>query len=468
MSYSAALQEPSPGAVATPTCSGPLVRMEGIVKVFPGVRANDGIDLEIRAGEVHALLGENGAGKTTLMRVLVGLYRMDAGRVYWQGKQVDVTSAAKAAELGIGMVHQQFSLIPTFTVAENIAFGTRASRPLRTNLARIGGDIRALADKYGLEVDPRACVANLSMGARQRAEIVKVLYRKAKLLILDEPSSVLTPQEVQDLFRVIRHLVKEQRAVVFISHKLDEVMDISDTITVLRDGRVVGSLPTQEATPRDLCKLMVGREVLFSLKRKPLSAGRPILKVTRLAGGRRPGCRPLRNISFTIKAGEIVGIAGIAGNGQEELAQAITGLKKCSEGSICVDGVDVTNATPQQMMAAGVSYIPADRRSMGLVLRMSIQDNMLLRDYRAAAFNHRGFIRYEKIREFARKTMRDYGIRAIGEQAEVNKLPYCLIIGEKEVKSETVSVRKRGEQDLGSMPITKFVEEITKQIAERK
>ena len=422
MSYSVTLERQSPEAAAAPTYSGPLVRMEGIVKVFPGVRANDGINLEVRPGEVRALLGENGAGKTTLMRVLVGLYRMDAGKIFWKGKEAHIPSPAKAAELGIGMVHQQFSLIPTFTVAENIALGTRTNRPFLTNLDRVSRDIRELAQSHGLELDPQACVQDLAMGARQRVEIIKILYRNAELLILDEPSSVLTPQEVQDLFRVIRKLVKDGRAVVFISHKLDEVMEISDTVTVLRDGRVVGNLPTAEATPKTLSKLMVGREVVFTLEKNPLCKGSPALKVVGLHSDRTGGCKPLQGISFEVCAGEIVGIAGVAGNGQEELVQTTAGLRKCSGGSISVQGVDIANATPQQVMEAGLSYIPAERRTTGLVLEMTVQDNIILRDYNSPSFNHRGFIRNERVREFTRKLIQDYDIRAPSEVVEVETL----------------------------------------------
>jgi len=400
----------------------PLVRMEGIVKHFPGVKANDGIDLDINSGEVHALLGENGAGKTTLMRVLVGLYKMDAGKICWKGQEVHISSAARAGELGIGMVHQQFSLIPTFTVAENVAFGTRTNRPFRTNLEAVGRAIRELAAGYGFQLDPQAYVQNLSVGARQRVEIVKILYRNAELLILDEPSSVLTPQEVKDLFRVVRQLVRDQRSVVFISHKLDEVMEISDRITILRDGRVVGTLPTEAATPKELSMLMVGREVLFTLQKNPLHKGRPILKAEGLQSNRGDGSRPLKDISFGVCAGEIVGIAGVAGNGQEELVQILAGLRRCSKGSIHVDETDVTNATPQQVMSAGLSYIPADRRASGLVLQMNVRDNMILRDYSSPTFNHRGFIRWGKAKEFTNQLIQDYGIRVASETVEVGTL----------------------------------------------
>ncbi len=398
-----------------------LLRMEGIVKVFPGVRANDGIDLEVKPGEVHALLGENGAGKTTLMRALVGLYKIDAGKVFWKGEPVHITSPALAGELGIGMVHQQFSLIPTFTVVECVALGSRSKRNFIVDLESISREIQGLADLYGFNLNPNSRIDQLSMGARQRVEIIKILFRDAKLLILDEPSSVLTPQEVQDLFRVIRKLVSEGRSVVFISHKLDEVMEICDEITVLRDGKVVGDLKTKEATPKKLSKLMVGREVLFNLEKKERCVSNPVLTV----GGLnliKDGIQVIKNVSFHVCSGEIVGIAGVAGNGQEELIQILAGLKKSDSGIVSVDGINITNASPENIKQNGISYMPSDRRGTGLVLQMNLRENIILRDYHTQKFNRNGFTRHKVIKDFTNKLIADYDIRVANENVTVGTL----------------------------------------------
>jgi simple sugar transport system ATP-binding protein len=401
--------------------TGPLLRMEGIVKLFPGVRANDGIDFAVNAGEVHTLLGENGAGKTTLMRTLIGLYAMDAGKTHWKGEEVHINSAAKAGKLGIGMVHQQFSLIPNFTVAENVALGTREKRSFKIDLKPISQKIQNMADEFGFGLQPNARIDQLSMGARQRVEIIKILYRNAELLILDEPSSVLTPQEVQDLFKVIRKLINSGKSVVFISHKLDEVMDISNRITVLRDGKVVGDIPVKEANPKKLSKLMVGREVLFTLEKNEVRRGKPVLQVTNL-NAIRDGIRLLKNVSFNVCAGEILGVAGVAGNGQEVLIQILAGMQKSTSGSVAIDGINVTNGSPEKIKQNGLSYMPSDRRGTGLVLQMNLRENLILRDFNSKRFCKFGFMRQNAIQDFSIQAIHDFDIRVASDTATAGTL----------------------------------------------
>lgn len=400
----------------------PLLRMAGIVKTFGPLRANDGIDFEVVSGEVHALLGENGAGKTTLMRILIGLYKKDAGKVYWKGKEVDIHTPARAGDLGIGMVHQQFSLIPTFTVAENVALGMQGHRKMLLHLDKVQKEIRKLADDYGFIIDPEMRIEQLSMGARQRVEILKLLYRNAELLILDEPSSVLTPQEIDDLFKIIDRLKKENRSVIFITHKLDEVMKISQRVTILRDGKVVGRTLISQASPEKLAHMMVGREIDFKVNKPKLKKHEPILKVKGLNSKWGHGSQQLKNISFEVCTGEILGIAGVAGNGQEKLVEIISGMRKCDSGQINIDDVDVTNKSPQQIHKAGLAYIPGDRRSTGLVLGMSVRENAVLRNFHRPEFVKNGFIRNQQITNFTEKLIKEFDIRPSGQIANASTL----------------------------------------------
>lgn len=399
-----------------------LLRMEGIVKKFGALRANDGIDLEVMSGEVHALLGENGAGKTTLMRTLIGLYKMDAGKVYWKGNEVVIHTPARAGDFGIGMVHQQFSLIPTFTVAENVSLGMRGHRKMMLNLEKVQKDIRKLAGDYGFIIDPEMRIEQLSMGARQRVEILKLLYRNAELLILDEPSSVLTPQEIDDLFKIIERLKEENRSVIFITHKLDEVMKVSDRVTILRDGKVVGRPIISHTSPEKLAHLMVGRDINFEVKKPKLEKHEPILMVKGLNSKWGHGNQELKNINFEVCTGEILGIAGVAGNGQEKLVEIISGIAKCESGQIFIDGVDITNKSPQQVHEAGLAFIPGDRRSTGLVLGMSLQENAILRSYNKHEFVKNGLIRNQQITNFTKNLIQEFDIRASGQSAKASSL----------------------------------------------
>ncbi|HVO69105.1 MAG TPA: ATP-binding cassette domain-containing protein, partial [Aggregatilineaceae bacterium] len=320
--------------------------MRGIVKRFPGVLAADHIDFDVRAGEVHALLGENGAGKSTLMKILYGLYQPNEGEICLNGERAVVRSPSDAIALGIGMIHQHFMLVPSLTVAENVALGLRSSREPLLDLDVVSDRIQALAKTYGLQVDPSAPVWQLAVGERQRVEIIKALYRGAALLILDEPTAVLTPQEVSDLFKTLRQMVEDGHALIFISHKLHEVLAISHRITVLRDGRVVGSVPTREATKQNLARMMVGRDVMLQYEHQDVTIGEPRLSINDLHAQSDRGTEALRGVNLIIRAGEILGLAGVSGNGQRELAEVIFGLRPATQGKISFEGRDVTDKSP--------------------------------------------------------------------------------------------------------------------------
>lgn len=387
----------------------PAVRMVGIVKRFPGVVANAGIDLEVYAGEIHALLGENGAGKSTLMNILAGLYRPDEGEIYIHGHLVDIRSPRDAIELGIGMVHQHFMLVETLTVAENVILGLKEPR-LVLDMDRVEQEIEELSRRYGLQVDPTAYIWQLSVGEQQRVEILKALYRGANILIMDEPTAVLTPQEAHELGRTLRRMAEEGKAIIFITHKLDEVAEFSDRVTVLRQGRVVATLPTEQTTREELARLMVGREVLFRLEKEPVEPGAVVLELRDVHALNDKGLPALRGVSLQIRAGEIVGIAGVAGNGQRELAEVVTGLRPVSSGRILVHGRDVTNCSPREVIQAGVSHIPGDRLGMGLVPNLPVSDNIILKDYRKAPLAQGPFLRKQAVIRFAQELIRRFRI----------------------------------------------------------
>ncbi|HHH41085.1 MAG TPA: ABC transporter ATP-binding protein, partial [Chloroflexi bacterium] len=353
--------------------STPAVQMRGITKRFPGVLANDHVDLEVYPGEVMALLGENGAGKSTLMNILSGLYRPDEGQIFIHGRPVHFHSPRDAIEHGIGMVHQHFMLVETLTVAENVILGHRSVGWV-PRLDRVRREIEELSEQYGLRVDPEAYIWQLSVGEQQRVEILKLLYRGADVLILDEPTAVLTPQESAELSATLRRMADEGKAVIFITHKLDEVMEFADRVTVLRAGKVVATLPTAEATKEELARLMVGREVLFRLEKRTCQPGEVALSVENLQALNDKGLPALRGVSFEICEGQILGIAGVAGNGQRELAEVITGLRPATGGRVRVYGRDITNCSPREAIEAGVSHVPGDRLGMGLVPNLPVAD----------------------------------------------------------------------------------------------
>ena len=351
--------------------SPPLIVLERITKRFPGVVANDEVDLELRAGEVHALIGENGAGKSTLMRVLYGMYPADGGRIFVRGEEARIGSPRDAIALGIGMVHQHFVLVDPFTVTENIILGEEGGALLDVDAAR--QRVAELAESYAFRVDPRAVVEDLSVGEEQRVEILKALYRGAEILILDEPTAVLTPNETKDLFGNLRKLREAGRTIVFISHKLDEVLEIADRITVLRRGRVVGETRPAETSKAKLAEMMVGRPVLFRLEKPQVEIGEPVLRVDGLTGEGK-----LNGIDLEVRAGEILGVAGVEGNGQRELAETIFGLRRPSSGTIQLEGSSITGRSVGDIRNAGVGYIPEDRHEQGLVLNMTLWENAVL------------------------------------------------------------------------------------------
>jgi len=373
----------------TETIVAPALEMRGITKRYPGVVANDAIDLEVRPGEIHALLGENGAGKTTLMNVLYGLATPDEGEILLDGTPVRIAGPADAIARGISMVHQHFMLVPVLTVAENILLGeeTMANRFfLDRNEAH--RRIIELGRRFGFEIDPEAKVGSLSVGWQQRVEILKALYRNARILVLDEPTAVLTPQETDEIFAVLRRLASEGHSIVFISHKLYEVLEIADRITVIRRGRVVGERKPAETDEDDLAELMVGREVQLVVDRGVSHPAAPVLNVQGLSANDDRGQQMVKGVDFEVRAGEIFGIAGVAGNGQDELVEAIIGLRKPTAGTVTLDGKNVTGHTPRQLNEAQVSYVPADRHRFGLILPFSIADNLVLTSYYRAPYAH--------------------------------------------------------------------------------
>ncbi len=386
----------------------PIVEMRGIVKTFPGVVANDHINFEVRAGEIHALLGENGAGKTTLMNILYGIYQPNEGEIYIRGKRVEIRSPRDAMHLGIGMVHQHFMLIEKHTVVENIALGFATKFLFPTK--EISRKIREFSEKYGLTVDPNAYIWQLSAGEQQRVEIIKALYRGADILILDEPTSVLTPKEIDELFSILKRMKEEGKAIIFITHKLDEVFAISDRVTVLRRGKVIGKLKTAETNKKELARLMVGREVLFRLEREAVKKGKTVLEVIDLYALNDKGLPALKGVSFTIAEGEILGLAGVAGNGQKELVEVLTGLRKAEKGKVLIRGVDVTNASPRRIAELGVAHIPEERLKHGLVPNMSVAENLILKQYYKQPYCDKFFIDRKKVLENANKLIEEFNI----------------------------------------------------------
>jgi simple sugar transport system ATP-binding protein len=359
------------------------VSMSGIVKRFPGLTANDHVDFDLRPGEVHALLGENGAGKSTLMNILAGIYRPDEGEIRVRGERFEADSPRDAIAAGIGMIHQHFTLVPSLTVTENVLLGLTEPR-FRLDLREYGARIAALSERTGLRVDPEARVWQLSVGEQQRVEILKMLYRGARILVMDEPTAVLAPQEIEELFRTLRGMTRSGGSIVFISHKLDEVLAIADRITVLRRGKVTAAgIPAAGRTRPELARLMVGREVLETIDKPPVVPGSVVLEVRDVRARNDRDLEALHGITFDLRAGEILGIAGVAGNGQTELAEVITGLRHCT-GSVRVNGTEVAGRPPRASIASGVAHIPEDRHGTGSAPNLSLTDNLVMKSYRSA------------------------------------------------------------------------------------
>lgn len=397
------------------------VEMCNIVKRFPGVLANDDVCFDVTAGEVHALLGENGAGKSTLMRQLYGMYQPDGGQILIDGKPCLFNSPADAIRAGIGMIHQHFMLVPTLTVAENVALGLKSSREPVLDLDKVSKKIVELSQIYGLKVEPGAYVWQLSVGEQQRVEIIKALYRGASLIILDEPTAVLTPQEVNDLFATLKRMVGEGHGLIFISHKLHEVSAISDRITVLRDGRIIGTRPTREVTRAELVNMMVGREV------KPLAAqarqpGAERLKIAGLHAMGDRGREALCGIDLEIHAGEIVGLAGVSGNGQRELAECLAGVRKTTAGTVLLDGQDTTHTPLKERVDAGLAYIPEERMRDGAIRDFSVQENVFLHDHASPRFTHGIFLDFTRMAAFARELVTNFNVKTPGLDTPIKNL----------------------------------------------
>ncbi len=398
------------------------MRMEGIVKKFPGVLANDHVDFDVHTGEIHALLGENGAGKSTLMRQLYGLYRPNEGKIFIDGKEVSFHSPQDAIASGIGMIHQHFMLIPSLTVIENVALGLKSSRGPILDLDRVEKKLVEISEKYHLLVDPHAYVWQLAVGEQQRVEILKALYRGADLLILDEPTAVLTPQEVDELFITLRQMTKDGHALIFISHKLHEVVDISDRITVLRDGKVVGSLKNEGVTKTELAQMMVGRPVILQYTKAKQKSGDVRLKVENLSVAGDRGKDALNNISFEVCSGEILGLAGVSGNGQRELAQALNGLRPIRQGKVFLNGKDVTNTSPNQHILAGQSFIPEERMKDGAVKDFSVSDNIILQDHNRAPYSHGTFLDFKLIDKKTSELVEQYNVKTPSNNTPLKNL----------------------------------------------
>jgi ABC-type uncharacterized transport system ATPase subunit len=391
------------------------VEMWHISKQFPLVLANADVTFTVQRGEIHALVGENGAGKSTLMNILYGLFRPDSGTIVVNGKTVNFSSPGDAIDQGIGMVHQHFMLIPPLTVAENVILGKEPSHRGFVDIERANQIVRDLSDQYGLKVDPTAKVETLGVGIEQRIEIIKVLYRGAEILILDEPTAVLTPQEVDELFEILRSLKNQGKTIIFITHKLQEVMAISDMVTVMRRGKVVGRVATKDISRSEIATMMVGREVLFRVERGQAHPGVDVLNVQNLSALNNKRLPVLRGVSFTIRQGEILGIAGVEGNGQTELVEVLTGLRKAEQGEVYLDGTEITNFPPQLIREQGIGHIPEDRHRRGLVLDYTVAQNMILGiHYRPPFVKRLGFfdaINFAPIKEKATRLIAEFDVR---------------------------------------------------------
>ena len=392
-----------------------VIEMREITKIFGEFVANDKINLELRKGEIHALLGENGAGKSTLMNMLAGLLEPTSGEIVVNGKSEKLDSPSKAASLGIGMVHQHFMLVEAFTVAENIILGSEVTNKGVLDLKKANADILELSERYGLAVDPTAKVEDISVGAQQRVEILKTLYRGADILIFDEPTAVLTPAEILELMEIMKTLVKEGKSIILITHKLDEIRAVADRVTVIRRGKSIQTVGIEGATNKDLAEMMVGRSVSFVTEKEEAQPKEVVLAISDLVVNENRGVPAVKELSLDVRAGEIVGIAGIDGNGQSELIQAITGLRKVKSGSIKIKGQEVVGLSPRKITEMNVSHVPEDRHRDGLVLEMMLSENIALQTYYKEPLSKNGVLNYNQINSYARKLMEEFDVRAANE-----------------------------------------------------
>lgn len=392
------------------------VEMLNIRKEFPGIVANDNVTLQLRKGEVHALLGENGAGKSTLMGMLFGMYQPDRGTIKINGKEVKITNPNKANDLGIGMVHQHFKLVENFTVTENIILGCEPKKGLVVDIKSAAKKIEELSKSYGLNVDPYAKIEDISVGMQQRVEILKMLYKNADILILDEPTAVLTPKEIDDLIKIIKGLTKEGKSIILITHKLKEIKEVSDRCTVIRKGKYIGTVDTKDTTEAKMAKMMVGRDVSFKVEKKEAKLKDEVLRVENISVKNNKKVLGLKNFSLSIKGGEILGVAGVEGNGQTELVEAITGLRKVESGSVIYKGEDITNEKTRKRIDKGIAHIPEDRHKRGLVLDYTLEENMIIEVYNKEPFSKRGILNKSAIRKYAEKILGEFDVRS-GEGA---------------------------------------------------
>lgn len=390
-----------------------VVEMLNIRKEFPGVIANDNITLQLKKGEIHALLGENGAGKSTLMSILFGLYQADGGKIRVNGKDVNISNPNIANELGIGMVHQHFKLVHNFTVTENIILGIEPKSGLSINLKAASKRIKEISEQYGLNVDPYAKIEDVSVGMQQRVEILKMLYRNADILIFDEPTAVLTPQEIEDLMRIMRNLINEGKSIILITHKLKEIKAVADRCTVIRRGKFIGTVEVASTTKAQMAEMMVGREVLFTVEKPEKEAGDVVLKLENLSvKSSREGVMAVKDFSLEVKEGEILGLAGVEGNGQSELVEAITGLRDIMSGRVILKDNDISKLSIRERINKGVAHIPEDRQKRGLVLEYTIGENMVIEIYDRAPFSDKGLLNLKAINDYANKVVEDFDVRA--------------------------------------------------------
>ncbi|MBW8348931.1 ABC transporter ATP-binding protein [Bacillus sp. IITD106] len=388
-----------------------VIEMLNIRKEFPGIVANDNITLQVKKGEIHALLGENGAGKSTLMNVLFGLYQPERGEIKVNGKKVEITSPIIANDLGIGMVHQHFMLVEPFTVTENIILGKEPRKGISIDIKSAEKQVQEISEKYGLAVNPRAKIADISVGMQQRVEILKTLYRGADILIFDEPTAVLTPQEIKELSQIMKTLIKEGKSIILITHKLKEIMEICDRVTVIRKGKGIGTLNVKDTNTNELANLMVGREVLFTTEKTKANPKETVLEIKDLFVNDNRGVSAVNGLNLTLRSGEIIGIAGVDGNGQAELIESITGLRKGESGSIKLNGKEMMNLKPRKITESGLAHIPQDRHKHGLVLDYSIGENMVLQTYYQKPFSKYGVLDFKEIYKKANTLISEYDVR---------------------------------------------------------